>query len=113
MPDKPKVNGQIPSLPVLLERPTIPPVHIELSVGKPHKFGNNIKKEMKKAIESSDPHDSIGYGQPEPTLYNPNDSIIMLHQPEPGLQYGFNILEPQDQLETSDEHELDHSFQHP
>ena len=71
MPDKPKVNGQIPSLPVLLERPTIPPVHIKLSVGKPHKFSNNIKKEMKKAIKSSDPHDCIGYGQSEQTLYNP------------------------------------------
>ena len=113
MPDKPKMNRQIPSLPVLLERPTIPPVHIKLPISKPHKFGNNIKKEMKKTIKASNPHDSIGNSQPEPTLHNPNDSIIMSHECKPRIQSRLNVLNPQDQLKTSNEDELNHTFQDP
>jgi hypothetical protein len=60
MPNEPKVHWQVPGLPILFERPAIPPIHVKLSIGKGQKFSNYVQKHMEKTVESCDPHDCIG-----------------------------------------------------
>lgn len=56
MPDKPKVDWQIPCFPILLNASTIPPVPIEVTISKIGQFRNNVEPHMKNGIESSNPH---------------------------------------------------------
>jgi hypothetical protein len=42
MPDKPKVNRQVPGFPILLKGSAIPPIHVKLSIGKSQKLSNNV-----------------------------------------------------------------------
>lgn len=43
MPNKPEMDRQIPSFPILLNTPTIPPVSIKVSISKKCEFPNDIK----------------------------------------------------------------------
>jgi hypothetical protein len=59
MSDKPKMNREIPSFPILLKRSTVPPIHIKLSITKFQQLCNYIEENMKHTIKSSYPHNSI------------------------------------------------------
>lgn len=53
------MNWKVPSLPILLKRPAVPPVHIELPICKLQYLSYNIKKDMKETVEPNNPHNRI------------------------------------------------------
>lgn len=59
MPNKPKVNWQIPSFPILLNATTIPPISIKVTISKVQNLSNDIKPKMEESIEASNPKHSI------------------------------------------------------
>ncbi len=63
MSDKPKVNGEVPKFPVLLNASTVPPIFVELPIGEAQKFCRNIKGQVEEIVETCDPDESVGNGK--------------------------------------------------
>lgn len=52
VPDEPKMNREVPCLPIFLKVTTIPPIHIEASIAELNNLRYNVQEEVKEVVKS-------------------------------------------------------------
>ena len=59
MPDTPLVNGKVPHLPELDDVVGVPPVGVEVPVGKLHDLAHRVQEGVKEEVEPGEPDQMI------------------------------------------------------
>jgi hypothetical protein len=98
VPDEEEMHRQIPSFPVLLHIPTVPPILIEISISKPNDFGHDVEEEMEEHIETHDPSDCVWNRQSHQTVEGLGFvGLEFMLVGKPVMKFRFDVLHPKHQ----------------